>query len=69
MSPTPNPHTPRPLNFLGPPISWGLGASSLAETRPGSPLLYMCWAPQTADVSCLVGGLMFERSWGSRLLN
>ena len=32
-----------PLNSLGPPVSWGLGVSSLNEHRPGSPLLYMCW--------------------------
>jgi len=38
-------HPTRSLNFLGPPVSWGLGASSLTEPRPGSPLLYMCWRP------------------------
>jgi hypothetical protein len=32
----------RPLNSLGPPVSWGLGASSLTRPRP---LLYMCWGP------------------------
>jgi hypothetical protein len=38
-----SPQTPIiPLNSLGPP---GLGASSLAESRPRSPLLYMCWGP------------------------
>ena len=35
-----------PLNSLGPPVSWGLGTSSLNEHRPGSPLLYVCWGPR-----------------------
>ena len=39
MSPPSNPHTTRPLNSLGPQISWGLGASSLTESRSTSPLL------------------------------
>ena len=43
--PIPPPHPNRPLNSLGPPVSWGLGASSLTEPRPGNPLLYMCWGP------------------------
>jgi hypothetical protein len=38
----PHPHTTRPLNSLGPSVSWGLGASSLTEPRPSvSPLLYV----------------------------
>jgi hypothetical protein len=41
----PLPHPTWPLNSLGPPVSWGLGASSLSEHRPGSPLLYVCWGP------------------------
>ena len=41
----PNPHPTWPLNSLGPPVSWGLGASSLNEHRPRSPLLYVCWGP------------------------
>jgi hypothetical protein len=41
--PTPNPIWT--LNSLGPPVSWGLGASSLNEHRPGSLLLYVCWRP------------------------
>jgi hypothetical protein len=50
MSPTPLPptHSPHPtrlLNFLGPPVSWGLGASSLTKPRPGSLLLHICWGP------------------------
>ena len=38
-------HPTWPLNTLGPPVSWGLGASSLNEHRSGSPLLYVCWGP------------------------
>ena len=38
-------HPTWPLNFLGPPVSWELGASSLNEHRPSSPLLYVCWEP------------------------
>jgi hypothetical protein len=44
----PTPHPTWPLNSLGPPISWGLGASCLNEHRPGSPLLYVCWGPHTS---------------------
>jgi hypothetical protein len=33
------------LNSLGPPVSSGLGASSLNEHRPRSSLLYICWGP------------------------
>jgi hypothetical protein len=33
------------LNSLGPPVSWGLGGSSLNEHRPSSPLLYVLWGP------------------------
>jgi hypothetical protein len=38
-------HLTRPVNSLGPPVSWGLGASSLTNPRCDSPLLYMCWEP------------------------
>jgi hypothetical protein len=41
----PTPQPTWPLNFLGPPVSWELGASSLNEHRPSSPLLYVCWGP------------------------
>jgi hypothetical protein len=41
----PQPHHTWPLNYLGHPVTWGLGASSLNEHRPGSPLLYVCWGP------------------------
>jgi hypothetical protein len=41
----PTPMKPDPLNSLWPPVPWGLGASSLAEPRPSSPLLYMCRGP------------------------
>jgi hypothetical protein len=33
------------LNSLEPPVSWGLGASSLTKSRPNSPLVHMCWWP------------------------
>jgi hypothetical protein len=39
-------HPTRPLNPLGPPVSSWLDTSSLTETRPSSPLLYMCWGPR-----------------------
>ena len=39
----PNPHTTWPLNFLGPPVYFGLGDSSLNEHKPRSPLLYIFW--------------------------
>jgi hypothetical protein len=45
MSPQPIIHPTRPLNSLGTLVFWGLGASSLPEPRPSSPLLYMCWGP------------------------
>jgi hypothetical protein len=45
----PIPYSTWPLNSLGPPVSWGLGASSLNEQRPRSPLLYVCWRPH---ISC-----------------
>jgi hypothetical protein len=41
--PPPTTHPTRPLNSLGPPGFWGLGASFVIERRSGSPLLYMCW--------------------------
>jgi hypothetical protein len=44
----PTSHPTRPLNFLRPPVSWGLGVSSLTEPRPGNPLLYVCWGPHTS---------------------
>jgi hypothetical protein len=40
MSPTPTSHPIRPPYSLGPLFSWGLDASSLTKSRPGSPL---CW--------------------------
>ena len=43
----PYPHRAWPLNSLGTPVSWGLSASSLNEHRSGSPLLYVCWEPQS----------------------
>jgi hypothetical protein len=38
----PHPHSTWPLNTLGPPVSWGLGTSSLTEPIHSSLLLYMC---------------------------
>jgi hypothetical protein len=38
-----NPHSTWLPNTLGPPVSLGLGASSVNEHRPGSTLLYVCW--------------------------
>jgi len=38
----PQPYPTRLPHFLGP---WGLCAFSLTDSRPGSPLLYMCWEP------------------------
>jgi hypothetical protein len=63
------PTTTRPLNSLGPPVSWGLGASSLIEPRLSIPLLYMCWGLISAGVCYLVGGPVSERSGGSRLID
>jgi hypothetical protein len=48
-------HTTWLLNSLGPPVSWGLGASSLNEHRPGSPLLCVLVASyQLVYPACLV---------------
>jgi hypothetical protein len=42
----PTSHRIWPLNSLGPPVSWGLGAASLNEHRPSSTLLYVYWEPR-----------------------
>jgi hypothetical protein len=70
MSPQSTTLPTTPLNSLGPPVSWELGASSLTELRSSSPLLYMCWEVSyyLMYVCYLVGGPVFERSWGSRLI-
>ena len=48
-------------------ISWWLGASSLTESRPGSPLQHMWWEPHISW--CMLPGLwLSERSWMSRLI-
>jgi hypothetical protein len=60
-------HRTWPLNSLGPPVSWGLGASSLNQHRPGSPLLCV-GGLISAGVCCLVGGPVSERFQGSRLI-
>jgi hypothetical protein len=43
----PNTHThpSRPPHFQGSQVTWDLGASSLTESRSGSPLVYICWGP------------------------
>ena len=45
MSTPPISHPTRPPNSLGPRVSCRLSASSLTESIPSSPLLYMCWGP------------------------
>lgn len=47
LNPTPL-HPTRPPHSLGPQVFQGLGASSLAEARHGSLLLYMCQGPPTS---------------------
>jgi hypothetical protein len=64
----PTPYPTWPLNSLEPPVSWGLGASSLNEHRPGNPLLMCVRGLILAGVCCLFGGLVFERSQGSTLI-
>jgi hypothetical protein len=46
--PTPCPHITRTPHSLGPQISGGLGAFSLTESIPSSPLLYTCWGPHSS---------------------
>ena len=59
----------RRLKSLGPPVSWGLGASSLTKHRPGSPLLYMCLGDSYQLVyDFLVGVPVSEGSQGSKLI-
>jgi hypothetical protein len=67
----PTPHPTWPLNSLGTPVSWGLGASSRNEHRPGSPLLYLCWGPPISW--CMlpvwwfnvwdISGVLIETAW------
>jgi hypothetical protein len=64
----PTPHPTWPLNFLAPSVSWGLGASSLNEHRPGSPLLYGHRGPH---ISCCMLPVWWSSVWeisGSRLI-
>ena len=58
----PIPHPIWPLNCLGPPVSWGLGASSLNEHKPGSALLYVCWCPH---ISWCVLSVWLSSVWNS----
>jgi hypothetical protein len=62
------PTDPKPPHSVGPQVSQGLAASSLTKTRPGSPLLYMCWNRLSAGVCFLVGGSVSERFRRSRLV-
>jgi hypothetical protein len=51
-----------------PAVSWGLGESSLTESRPAV-ICYKCVGDLiSVCVSYLVGGPVSERSWGSRLI-
>ena len=51
----PSSHPRIPLNSLEPPVSW---TSSLIETRPGSPLLYISWG---SNISwCMLPGWWFS---------
>ena len=54
------PHATWPLKPLGPPVSWGIGASSLNEHRPSSPLLYVCWWPH---ISCCMLPVWCSSVW------
>ena len=50
----PHTHPTRHPPSLVPQVSPGLGISSPTETRPGSPLLYMCQGSQT--ILCMLSG-------------
>jgi hypothetical protein len=53
-----------PLNSLGPPVSWELGASFLNEYRPRSTRLHVCWGGlMSAGVYCLLGGPEVQINW------
>jgi hypothetical protein len=54
-----------PLPYMTSKLSGGssilrVGASSLNEHRPSSPLLYVCWGHISAGVCCLVGSPVWE---------
>jgi hypothetical protein len=54
-------HPTWPLNSVGPPVSWGLGASSRND-----PVVLYCICVGgllSAAVCCLFGGPVFERFW------
>ena len=69
-------HPTRPLNSLGPPLYWRLFATSLVAAASSSQLssnyaVLCCICVRdliSAGVCCLFGGLVFERSQGSRLI-
>jgi hypothetical protein len=57
-----------PLNSLGRPVSWELGALTMNEHRPGSPLQYVCWGPH---ISWCMLSVWWSSVWkisGSRLI-
>ena len=63
--PIPPPHCPQDdvptlQASMGPQISQGLGASSLTETRPGNPLLYMCQGEGSLDQLVYVAWLVAQ---------
>ena len=61
------PHPTRPLNTLGPPVSWGLGAPSQLNPDPAVLCCICIGGLISAGVYCLVGILVSERYRGSRL--
>ena len=67
MSPT-NYHPKRPVHILGPQESWLLDISSVTVFRPCSPLLYSIAGLISAAVGWVVGGSVYERSQGFRLI-
>jgi hypothetical protein len=68
MSPLTTPQPTRPLNSLGPPVSRRLSTSSLIELRLRSCLCIRVGSLISTGIWCLVGGPVFERWLGSRLI-
>jgi hypothetical protein len=64
----PCPHLTRPLNSLGPPVSWGLGESSLINPDWRVLCCICIRGLISAGVYCLVGGPVSERPLESRLI-
>jgi hypothetical protein len=61
--PIPHPHPNRLPPFRGPQVSPGLGLFSLTASRPGSPLLYMCWGGVSHFSWCMLPGWWLS-VWG-----